>query len=304
VVSDGRVFVSSLRHLTAFDARTGQQLWTIKLGAYQLSTPSVDGGKVYVTASQSVFAFDVTTGVQVWKSNLDAGGLYWPVIVEEGIALTFEQPGKVVALDASTGSVLWLSSTVSPFYTLSAGSGLVYIVEGYEVVAALDLATGAVMWRHEQTAENRPIYTGASLQGSVGFAASTEKLFAFDSATGDHVFDAGSLDGENGVLAVTPEIVLMGTAWFWLGQIGGFDVDSGVPLWNVVVESNVTAVGAANGVIYVSAGKNLYALDATTGTVLITIPFLRTAPGAPVITGGMVYVTTSHLLHAYGLPDE
>ena len=134
------------------------------------ATPLVVDGVMYVTSAWSlVHALDAATGSEAWvydpKVDRAVGAKACCDVVNRGVALYGGKvfvgviDGRLVALDAKTGSVAWETVTVdqSQPYTITgaprAANGLVYIgnggaeygVRGY--VSAYDAQTGTLAWR-------------------------------------------------------------------------------------------------------------------------------------------------------------
>jgi quinohemoprotein ethanol dehydrogenase len=135
------------------------------------ATPLVVDGIMYVSASWSiVHAIDVRTGGRIWtydpKVNREAGYKGCCDVVNRGVALykgkvyVGAYDGRLVALDAATGNVVWEKDTIidrSHSYTITGAprvvkgkviignGGAEYGVRGY--VTAYDAETGAQKWR-------------------------------------------------------------------------------------------------------------------------------------------------------------
>jgi PQQ-dependent dehydrogenase (methanol/ethanol family) len=134
------------------------------------ATPLVADGVMYVTSAWSlVYALDAATGAERWvydpKVDRAVGAKACCDVVNRGVALHDGKvfvgviDGRLVALDAKTGSVAWETVTVdqSQPYTITgaprAANGLVYIgnggaeygVRGY--VSAYEAGTGKLRWR-------------------------------------------------------------------------------------------------------------------------------------------------------------
>lgn len=90
--------------LCAFDAGTGEALWTTFLGTYSAGV-AVDAEMIYAVTQDTVFALDKDTGIEIWKQDL---GLFseGPPSVANGVLYI---PGfrDITALETRTGSVLW-----------------------------------------------------------------------------------------------------------------------------------------------------------------------------------------------------
>ena len=134
------------------------------------ATPLVVDGVMYVTSAWSlVYALDAVTGQERWvydpKVDRAVGAKACCDVVNRGVAVSDGKvfvgviDGRLVALDAKNGSVVWETVTVdqSQPYTITgaprSANGLVYIgnggaeygVRGY--VSAYDANTGKLVWR-------------------------------------------------------------------------------------------------------------------------------------------------------------
>ena len=131
IVVDGVMYVSTAwSKVKALDARTGQQLW-----AYD---PKVDG-----SWGAKACCDVVNRGVAVWKGKVFVGAL----------------DGRLIALDAKTGAVVWSTQTTDPAKpqtitgaprvvkgkVLIGNSGAEFNVRGY--ISAYDAETGKLVWR-------------------------------------------------------------------------------------------------------------------------------------------------------------
>jgi outer membrane protein assembly factor BamB len=139
-IANGKVFVASTSgrhyelhaHMQAFNLSNGNKLWDRDLGGIEYpgcfgSTPSVAYGLVYVSGAHDgkVYAFDENTGDTVWTTfiNNRAHFASSPVVAEGKVFVgttgmsgrIWSNPsffaGKVYALNASTGDVIWTYQT-------------------------------------------------------------------------------------------------------------------------------------------------------------------------------------------------
>ncbi len=234
--------------------------WLKDLGTYHPveATPLVVDGVMYFTAPWNVaYAVDAATGAELWSFDPGVPGetaraaccgvISRGLAVYEGRVHLATLDGRLLALDAGTGSKLWEVDTVidrSREYTITgaprAAAGKVFIgnggaeygVRGY--VTAYDAATGEQAWR-------------------------------FFTVPGDP-----SLGFESEAMAVAAE-TWSGGAWW---EIGG-----GGTVWNAIVydpDFDAVYLGVGNGSPWTRAirspggGDNLYlasivAVDAATG---------------------------------------
>jgi quinohemoprotein ethanol dehydrogenase len=153
------------------------QVWSYEIGTPQgrlEATPIVVDGVMYATGTFSVvFAIDARTGRELWRwdpgivrGGLQAGGpVYCCGPVNRGVAVYNGKvyagllDGRLVALDAATGRLVWVRQTtpVGSDYAITqaprvvkgkviiGNSGAEYGVRGY--VTAYDAETGNQLWR-------------------------------------------------------------------------------------------------------------------------------------------------------------
>ncbi len=146
--------------------------WSVDFDTYrgQEATPIVVDGVAYVTTAWSkVYAVNAKTGQVLWQHDPKVPGPHAAKnccdVVSRGAAVyrgkvyvaTFD--GRLVALDASNGNVVWSQATFDPdtMYAISGaprvGGGFVYIGNsggefgGRGYVSAYDADTGKLAWR-------------------------------------------------------------------------------------------------------------------------------------------------------------
>jgi len=203
VVADGRVYVTdselakpkARERVHAFDALTGQQLWSYAYDvAYAeiafdekylrgpIATPIVAGGRIYTWgAAGNLFCLDALTGDVVWRKDVQqeypASDLYTsPSPLIEGnllINLVGAKPGAcVIAYDKNTGQEVWKAldeqaSASSPI-VVDTGGKRQFIVWTPQSVTALDPATGNTYWRErlnttQDATVSTPVYRDGHL---------------------------------------------------------------------------------------------------------------------------------------------
>ncbi|QIB64144.1 PQQ-dependent dehydrogenase, methanol/ethanol family [Kineobactrum salinum] len=233
------------------------------------ATPIVRDGVMYTTGTWSVvYALDARTGELLWSYDPEVPGAWARRgccdVVNRGVALwddrvlsaTFD--GRLIALDARTGELLWQTNTVdrSRAVTITGAprvldgkvlignAGAEFNVRGY--VSAYDVGSGELLWR---------FYTVP-----------------------------GSVDGPH----EHPELELAAKTWSEEGE--WLDTGGGGTVWDSISydpELNLVYVGTGNGAPHArfrrspGGGDNLYlssivALDADTGRMRW---YYQTTPG-------------------------
>ena len=175
-ISHGRTYsetrYSPLNRMNAANAKDLGVAWSFDIETNRgvEATPLVIDGVIYTTGSWStVFAIDARTGKQLWKFDphvpREFGQKACCDVVNRGVAVYKGRvyvgtlDGRLVALDAETGRVIWQVTTVDQTqpYTITGAprvvkgkviignGGAEFGVRGY--VSAYDAQTGKMSWR-------------------------------------------------------------------------------------------------------------------------------------------------------------
>ncbi len=163
---------SALEQITDANVDRLGLAWHYDTGTFRglQATPLVAGRTLYATASWSVvFALDAVTGDLLWewdpRVDRSHGGRVCCDVVNRGVALRDDRvyvgvlDGRLAALDAATGRLLWEVQTTDPDqpYAITGAprvvkdmvvignGGAEYGVRGY--VSAYDAVTGELRWR-------------------------------------------------------------------------------------------------------------------------------------------------------------
>jgi outer membrane protein assembly factor BamB len=265
-VGDGEVFFggSSPRQggsniwVTAVDAYSGATLWNTKIGTHLLfASPVAANGRVFIGANSfddHFYALDDATGAVIWSKHV-AGGFSATAAVANGVVYAGSNDGRLYAWKAATGGLKWSVLFADAFSGPAVVANGVVYVRQYGMLYALSAATGHTIWSKQvpAAAGNRdtPIVSGGTLYVSAGPA----------------------LDALN--------------------------ASNGATLWTTPLNSDASYSPAlANGVVYVAtdgdsdtgASPNLYAVDASNGTILADLP--AGGGGSPSIADGYLYETS------------
>lgn len=153
--------------ILGFDAVTGQELWKhsypqpLDAKYYQggsSGTPTVDGNRVYVLSRRGhLHCLDAATGAVVWQKNvatelgakIPEWGFASSVLIDGERAVV--NVGTLgVALDKTTGNVIWKTGTGEPGYAtplpFEQGGQKLYLIFGAKELAAVKAATGEKVW--------------------------------------------------------------------------------------------------------------------------------------------------------------
>lgn len=189
----------------AFD-QNGKPLWKSKVSSEVLSAPKISNGVVVVRSGDSrIFGIDAADGKRKWVYERATPPLTLRsaagVVLDGGAAYVGFAGGKLVALKADDGKVLWEASVAQPkgateieriadITSLPVVDGrLVYAVAYQGRVAAVDRMSGRVMWNRDISS-----YNGMSAEdGRVFVTHSGGAVYAVDYSGGKSYWRQGGL---------------------------------------------------------------------------------------------------------------
>ncbi len=172
--ADGRLFTMFTREpddvLAAFDAQTGEELWSHSFGAKYaghdgsedgpLSTPAVAGDVVFAVGPRGqVVAVRAATGDLLWQFDLTDenstvplyGYTTSPLVLEDSIVLATGGDGHAItAIDRFTGEPKWAAGSDSVQYQtpslVKVGSGFVLVAVTDHRLYGMDPDSGELLW--------------------------------------------------------------------------------------------------------------------------------------------------------------
>ncbi len=183
---------SKTGNVHAIDA-AGKLLWKSKVSSEILSVPRYFDGLVIVrTGDNHIFGLDATDGSRKWVYERATPALSLRssvgIVVDSGAVYAGFAGGKMVAIRADNGKLLWESTIAQPkgvteieriadITSLPVVDGpLVYAVAYQGRVAAVDRRTGKVMWSRDISS-----YTGLSAEaGKVFVSHALGSVYALD----------------------------------------------------------------------------------------------------------------------------
>ncbi|HEY8119208.1 MAG TPA: outer membrane protein assembly factor BamB [Methylophilaceae bacterium] len=200
---------TSSGYLIAFD-QTGKMLWKSKLSSEVLSVPQYSDGMVVVrTGDSRIFGVDAVDGKRKWVyervtptlSLRSSAG----VVVDSGAVYAGFAGGKLIALRAVDGKVIWEASVAQPKGTTEieriaditslpvVDGPLVYAVAYQGKIAAIDRASGRIAWSRDISS-----YTGLSSEAArVYVSHAVGAVYALDYSSGKTFWLQGELKHRN-----------------------------------------------------------------------------------------------------------
>lgn len=331
------------RHLMPHAALSSAPVlaWSVEIGTADsrknriAAAPVVADGRIFTMDAALAVTATATSGARLWSADLaaafDAGGGQSGGGLAIAGARLFATTGygEVVALDTSSGKVLWRQRVDAPVSGAPATDGEAVYVSGKDGSAwALAAADGKVIWQVVGT---------PGTAGYVGTAAPsiTDRAVIFPTSAGDlmAVLKIGggtkiwqsSLAGKRLGRAyaltydVTGDAVIDGSLLYagsGAGRTVALKAASGEQVWSAG-EGALGPVAVAGGSIFlINDQAELVRLDADTGATIWTVemPYFTTdkvkkrkgihAHYGPVLAGGRIMVVSSDgLLRAFDPTD-
>jgi outer membrane protein assembly factor BamB len=281
VVAYGRLFVATnLGAVYAISAKSGKRAWVYRSGRCQAASPAVNAHLVYVTflnrppcntersgVDGEVVAFYAGSGDVRWRRKI--GPSESSPLVAEGRVYLGDWNGKVYALSANTGAVVWTFQTdgkVKGAVTLSGNQ--LYVGSYDHHVYALSARTGKLLWKagaQERLGHRGTFYsTPAAAYGRVYVGSTDGKLYSFGAQSGKLRWAQGT----GGYVYSSPAV------WqkrVYVGSYGGrficFDAATGDVKWSFDAHGPISGSPTIiDGIVYFATLKQrTYGLDARTG---------------------------------------
>ncbi len=343
VIYDGKLFVAPAgQGLTAYDALTGDKLWSFGSGNLGWAPPpviSADGTVFYLEGENTLYdlyAVNAETGGQLWQAPLafDLGfsNTNLPTVDEEkGLVYFVEKPfapdaGKLYALDKETGGGVWFKGPATDNLLFRSdypvlGQGRLYAIttgaDDYWTYHLVSIDTAGQTIAQTFAGAGGPDRRQISrhmLCGDTLLAVSVDRADAAESMGTVVAYDTQSQtvrwqmasNGVVGGLACNPALnrVYVGTDPY----LYALDATSGQEIWKYSSFGPIYNPSIANGVVYFLSSTNMVAIDETTGQQLFFFRLSESVePTSQVaISNGMVYFSGNGGecdLYALGLPE-
>lgn len=327
------------RHLMPHAAlsATPQRVWSANIGAGSsrknriAAAPVVADGRVFTMDAGTTVTATSTGGGALWSTDLTAsfdkgGGQSSGGLAAAGGRLYATTGyGELVALDASSGAIVWRQRVDAPISGAPATDGNAVYVSGRDGSAwAVDAATGKVIWQVVGT-PGKTAYVGTAAptigDRAVIFPSSAGDLMAVLKIGGGTRVWQASLAGKRLGRAyaltsdVTGDAVIAGKTLFagsGSGRTVAMSASSGERIWSAG-EGALGPVAVAGGSLFlVNDEAKLVRLNAETGETIwaVDMPYFTNdkikrrkgiyAHYGPVLAGGRVMVVSSDgLLRAF-----
>ncbi len=208
----------------AFNALTGESLWTSTGDRGDYWEPAVDQDHVFATENHGIWAIDPLTGARQFE--LDAlSSPQTAVLGNRGNAFAYGQ--TLASFDVATRAKVWeIVPSRSISLTPAVGNGIVLSVQAGDLVAVSE-ADGALLWRWRHQTETLNANIVATL--SHAFVGSATRTYAIDLRTQQAVWTYA----QGGTLALSKEgmLVIAGGGTLTAIELEGDMDGDGLPQW-------------------------------------------------------------------------
>jgi len=312
----GGVATNAPGHL-AFSGRFSER-WRADVGAASssdgqlIAKPIIAGNRVFTIDTEGVVrAFSKSSGKQIWSTPLvpenedEEAGFGGGLAFDSGKLFAATGFGTVVALNPSSGKVLWTKSFELPFrMSPTAIDGRIFVVNAESKLFCLSAEDGRELWTARGLPEAATILSNASaaVEGNtVVVPYPSGELLAFDVNTGQPKW-AESLKrtrpgmasrdvGDTARPAISRGVVY---AVSGAGRLIATDIESGSRKWSLDVSGSQTPWVAGEAVFVVDRTGKLVAVKRDSGEVawVTDLPSARYWNG-PVLAGGKLWLISS-----------
>jgi outer membrane protein assembly factor BamB len=307
----------------------GNSRWARGYGGSR-GTPTVDGGMVYhLGGTGRLSAFDARTGKEIWAvdivklfgAQLQKYGYAESLLIDGNNLICYPggSKGDMVALDKKTGKVVWANAKIggpaaysSPI-VVEQGKVRQIVTMTRKLVVGVDAKTGKLLWSVEQTNKHgnnvaTPMYSDGYVCTSSGYGSGSLgiKLTAQSKTVkAKKVWSSRSLDNHHGgAVLVDGHVYGSGhqkAGWTCLGLKTGEEKyrETGVGKGSVVY---------ADGMLYCLSEKGTMGLVAATPEEHKVVSQFNVPSGGtgqywahPVISAGRLYIRHADKLYAYDI---
>ena len=153
VIAGGTIFTMDSRYqVSAFSEATGDEIWTFKVEAVQRESTRV-GKTSFLDRIKDPLTF--TDGDGSDKEGVGGG-----IAFDNNTIFVASGLGKMVALNAQTGELLWARQTRVPLNSVpTVDSGRVFVISDDNELFALNSNTGEVLWSYQGIIETASMLT-------------------------------------------------------------------------------------------------------------------------------------------------
>ena len=285
--------------------------WSVGLYAQQLgAAPAIANGVLYLVTGSSfgpvLYAMNAATGAPIWNryiGSASGSALSAPAVVGTSVYIG-TRDGNLLALKTSTGATEWSFAAGAAIDASPAvAGGIVYVASKNGILWAVNATTGKKVW----VAYGAEGDGSAAVVGGVVYSGIVNGYVeALKASTGARLWINGF--GGNAVFRTSPAVV-KGIVYIGFdttaaagGILAAMNATSGVVNWTQIVGPGITDAAVADGVVYCASttGNLVRAINTSTAAVLWHTSAV-TAPNAPIISNGIVFLEGKNNIYAFSL---
>jgi outer membrane protein assembly factor BamB len=236
-----------------------------------------------------------------WTSNVGSNIHMASPVIHRGVIYVasadedLKGKGYIYSLDSRTGNLLWkypVNNSIKN--TIAVEDSAVYAQTAEGSLYAIKTVDGSLKWGTQLHVNNLPALTeGLAIADGVLYAGTGSGLCALDARNGRVLWEnKGWQQGEGASSTLTVgNNILVGSSQ-WRGLYGN-DAATGELKWHLN-KNGITNRGASpamhNGLLYVTAAKSLFIIDAATGNVIVRkeYPFSLDVTSTPLLTDNSI----------------
>jgi len=311
-ITGKRIPVVSYEHSIKVDPDTKDRTIELPLSEMGRDWPQLGGGAGHAMPHLSL----QETITPQWTVSIGSGNgegrfLSSP-IVSEGVVYALDTSGHVIALESSSGQILWQIG-ISPSEReeaiigggLAFGVGKIFVTSPHAEVLALDAKTGQILWRIPTQSPVRAAPTFSD--GRLYVLTISNQLEVLDASTGKRLWEHAGITESAGLLGTACPAVAKGVVvvTYSSGEIYALKAENGHQLWTETLSptrrpdslsslSHIRALPVIDQNIVLIFGHNqkMAAYDLRRGEKLWerSIGGLRT----PAVVGDYIFMINSH----------
>jgi outer membrane protein assembly factor BamB len=279
--------------------------------------PVIYGNRMFQLADNAVLSsYNIKTGHTFWSARLGKLSASTPAVSAEDVYATVlgsghpHKPGRIVALNAHTGHIIWFRSLPSPSESSPLlDHGRLFFGSQNGTVYALDASTGRVLWTYHASGSVKASPTIAD--GHLYFGDYSGHVQAISAQTGRLIWRSsseGTLLGSGTFYSTAAAIygrIFLGNTD---GRVYAYDAVTGKLDWAVQTGAYVYASPAVTNApglgptIYLGSYDGVfYALNARSGHISWRFDAGGKISGSATIIGNVVYFADLGEHRTYGL---
>ncbi len=231
-------------------------------------------------ADGTVVCIERATGDVVWRERLDDVEISGGVGASAGLVLVGTREAEVIALDQIAGRELWRANVSSEVVSAPQTNGSIVVLQTVDgKLVGLDAVTGTQTWIYETTipaltlrGSSKPVIAGNSVIAGFanGMVASVNASNGFLQWEERVAIPQGRYDIER-VIDVDGDLLLAGNTVYassYQGNLMGFDVQTGRIVWGIEASSYHGLAQGFGNLYYTNDDSHVIALRNNTDDVV------------------------------------